>query len=115
MISLLIAYLIFFTTATFYVGVMHFKIIKDRPTEWDTLHWSTKAIGYQMLYIGLIFDILLNILVMTVLLLEVPEETLTTSRIKRHYWDFDGGWRHRFARSFAHMYLLPFDPRHMDR
>jgi len=110
-----IAYCIFFGTAIFYVAVMHFKIIKDNPVKWEALHWSTKALGYQMLYIGLAFDILLNVLVMTVILFELPKEVLTTERIKRHFWNINGGWKHRVAMFFATQFLLPFDKSHMDK
>lgn len=116
LIYLTIAYLTFFATACFYVAVMHFKIIKDKGA-FDSLHWSTKALGYKMLYLGLVADLLLNV-VLSVPLLELPQwrsgELLTTGRIKRHYWNMNGGWRHRFAVFFAGNYLLPFDNKHMD-
>lgn len=108
-------YAAFFATAVFYVAVMHFKILKDAG-RFDSLHWSTKALGYKMLYIGLVADLLLNI-VLSVPFLELPQwgdgELLTTGRIKRHYWNTNGGWRHRFAVFFAKNYLLPFDAGHM--
>ncbi len=103
---------IFYITAICYVAVMHWKILKDNGVL-QTLHWSSKAIGYTTLYIGLVFDMLLNVLVMTAVLLELPKEVLTTSRIKRWYWNTNGGWRHRVAVFFAKNYLLPFDKDHM--
>lgn len=109
-------YAVFFITAMAYTSVMHFKILKDTG-RFDSLHWSTKALGYKMLYIGLVADLLLNI-VLSVPFLELPQwrsgELLTTGRIKRHYWNTNGGWRHRFAVWFARAYLLPFDKSHMD-
>jgi len=108
-----IAYAIFFGTAIAYVAVMHFKIIKDNPAKWDALHWSTKALGYQMLYLGLVFDMLLNVLVMTVILLELPKEILTTQRIQRWYSQPNGGYRHRVALFFGRNYLNPFDAGHI--
>ena len=111
-----ITYLTFFATAIAYVAVMHFKILKDTG-RFDSLHWSTKALGYKMLYIGLVADLLLNI-VLSVPLLELPQwrsgELLTTGRIKRHYWNTNGGWRNKFAVFFAKQYLLPFDAGHMN-
>lgn len=111
-----IAYLTFFGTAVMYVSVMHFKIIKDSG-RFDALHWTTKALGYKMLYLGLVADLLLNI-VLSVPLLELPQwrsgELLTTGRIKRWYWNTNGGWRHRFSVFFATQYLLPFDAGHMN-
>jgi len=110
---LLISFAIFYITAIAYVAVMHFKILKDKGIL-QQLNWSVKWLGYSMLYIGLVADLLLNVVVMTVVLLEPPKEVLTTSRIKRWYWNKDGGWRHKVAVFFANNYLLPFDANHMN-
>lgn len=111
--TLPLAYAIFFGTALAYVSVMHFKLIKDNPAKWEALHWSTKALGYQMLWLGLVFDMLLNVLVMTVILLELPKEVLTTQRIQRWYSQPNGGYRHRVALFFGRNYLNPFDAGHI--
>jgi len=105
--------IVFWVTAIAFVAVMHFKILKDNGIL-QQLNWSVKWLGYSMLYIGLVTDLLLNVVVMTVVLLEPPKEVLTTSRIKRWYWNKGGGWRHKVAVFFAKNYLLPFDPTHMN-
>jgi len=105
--------IIFWLTALFYTSVMAFKKVKDDGVL-ETLHWSSKSIGYSFLYTGLVVDMLLNIVVMTVLFIEPPKEILTTSRIKRFYHQPRAGYRHRLAKFFAKNYLLPFDPKHMD-
>lgn len=114
---LAITYVTFFVTACLYVSVMHFRLLQKNGT-FDSLHWSTKALGYQMLYLGLVADALLNLL-LSVPLLELPQwrsgEVLTTGRIKRHYWNTNGGYRHRFALFFANNYLLPFDANHLSK
>ncbi len=112
MTYLILSLVIFYITALCYTSVMGFKKLKDSG-ELATLHWSSKFIGYTTLYIGLVFDMLLNVLVMTAVLLELPKEVLTTSRIKRWYWNMNGGWRHKVAVFFAKNYLLPFDKDHM--
>lgn len=109
---LLSALAIFWLTALFYVAVMHFKLIKDSP-RWADLHWSTKLLGYSMLYPGLVLDMLLNVFVMTVVFIELPQELLTTSRVRRHKFN-SGGWRYRVSVFFCRNYLTPFDRNHCE-
>jgi hypothetical protein len=124
---LVITYVTFFVTAIFFVSVMHFKILKDTG-RFGSLHWSTKALGYKMLYLGLIADLLLNI-ALSVPLLELPQwrsgELLTTGRVRRHKFDpsdklFFGlitsekmqAYRYKLAIFMCSNYLEPFDSKH---
>ena len=56
---LVITYVTFFVTALAYVAVMNFRRMKKDGT-FDSLHWSTKALGYQMLWVGLVADLILD-------------------------------------------------------
>lgn len=124
---LLISLGIFLMLAMCYTSVMHFKLLKDSG-ELATLHWTTRATGYTILYIGLVLDLLLDWVVLPVIFLEPPTEWLSTERVKRHWHKQENFWkhtpmairpwlstyRHNRAVFFAKNYLLPFDKKHMD-
>lgn len=88
----------------FYLAVMSLKRAKDA----GILTRTAAVFGYPVLYIGLLLDMLVNVLVMTLVLLEWPRELLVTSRLQRHN-RYDTGWRKNFA-SWAAPLLDPFDP-----
>lgn len=67
-----------------------------------------KVFGYPTLVIGLLLDLYVNVIVMTVLFLELPRELTVTSRLKRHN-RFGTGWRQRLANWFEPV-LDPIDP-----
>jgi hypothetical protein len=87
-----------------YVFVMALKRARDAETLTRVAYW----LGMPMLVIGLILDALVNIVVMTVILLEFPREWLVTGRLKRHAPD--ATWRGAVARWFALHLLDSFDP-----
>lgn len=66
------------------------------------------------LYIGLVFDFLLNVVVMTVVFLELPKEFLVTERIKRHKQGPVLSWRWLIAIWFCINFLTPFDNKHCE-
>lgn len=104
--------LLFWLTAVFYTSVMHFRIVRDSGVL-DTLHWSSRGIAYLTLLVGLVLDFLLNVLVMSVVFVELPKELLTTSRIRRHKFG-QSVWRKRVAVFFCNNYLSPFDAKHCE-
>lgn len=61
-----------------------------------------------LLVIGLVLDLIVNVAVMTVILLELPQETTVTARLKRHNRE-SSGWRKAVAVWFEPL-LDPFDP-----
>lgn len=100
-------------TAVFYTSVMHFKLIRDtQPDVWAAMHWTSKVIGYLTLYVGLVLDAVLN-LVLSVFLLDLPKEILTTGKIRRLKFGKEG-WRKRVALFFCRNYLTPFDKNHCE-
>lgn len=115
MISLIAIYLaisiaLFLLTAVFYIAVMKLRDLRDSG-ELAKLHWSVTATAYTLLAIGLVLDMLLNWVVMTLMFLEPPHELLTTQRVRRH--KFEGsGWRQRLALWLCRNYLTPFDEHH---
>ena len=114
MTYILYAFIIIWLTAVFYTSVMHFKLIKDKePEVWADMHWSSKGIGYLTLWVGLVLDLLLNVLVMTFIFIELPKELLTTGRVRRHKFG-PVGWRRSVALFFCRNYLTPFDKQHCE-
>lgn len=87
----------------FYLAVMALKRAKDA----GLLTKTAEAFGYPVLFVGLVLDFLANVLVMSVLLLELPREGTVTSRLKRH--NKGSGWRKAIAQ-WAEPLLDPFDP-----
>lgn len=68
--------------------------------------------GYPVFAIGMLTDILFNLTLAVLIFLDLPRETLVTSRLKRYMaqGEQDGGWRYRLAKWFCDNLLDPFDP-----
>lgn len=88
----------------FYSAVMNIKRVRDM----GKLTTFGKVLGYPTLYIGLFLDLVVNLLVMTVVLLELPQEFTVTSRLKRHHKE-STGWRLAVVKFFEPV-LDPLDP-----
>lgn len=88
----------------FYLAVMGIK----RAKEAGLLNKTSMALGYPVLIVGYLLDIFVNVVVMTVLFFEMPQERTVTSRLKKHIRD-SYGWRFRLASWFIPI-LDPFDP-----
>lgn len=92
------------TLWVFYLAVMNLKRGKDA----GTLTFWCKFFGYPVLFVGLVLDLICNLLVLTVLLGEVPRELTVTSRLKRHNRT-STGWRKAVA-AWSEQLLDQFDP-----
>lgn len=88
----------------FFLAVMNLKRVRD---EGKLSKWALRF-GYPVLFIGLVLDIAVNWLVVTILLLELPKESTVTARLKRHNRE-STGWRKAVV-SFFEPLLDPFDP-----
>lgn len=88
----------------FYAAVMNIKRVRDM----GKLTTLGKVFGYPTLVIGLVLDLLVNVLVMSVILLEIPREFTVTSRLKRHHAE-STGWRLVVVLFFEPL-LDPLDP-----
>lgn len=89
----------------YYLAVMNLKSVQNR----GELVGVAKYLGYTVFYCGLTLDILVNIFVMTTVFLEIPKETVVTSRFKRHIY-LSTGRRESIAAWFCSRLLNPFDP-----
>jgi len=98
-LMLLAVYLLF----VFYAAVMNIKRVRDM----GKLNWLGKALGYPTLLIGYTLDVVVNVVVMTVVLFELPRELTVTSRLKRH--QRSSGWRLAVVKFFEPL-LDPLDP-----
>ena len=99
-----IGFLIIYALWVFFLAVMSLK----RAKQAGALSRPVLILGTPTLFIGYLLDFLANTFVMTVLLMELPQETTVTDRLKRHIQD-GSGWRYRFSSSFRPL-LDPFDP-----
>ena len=96
-------FLILWFLALFYFSVMNLKRVRDRGELTKFMY----VIGMPMLWIGLVFDLLANVLVFSILFLELPREPLVTGRLKRHKYH-GTGWRHEMA-LWWEKHIDPFD------
>lgn len=96
-------------TWTMYLAVMALKRVKDETPEKITT--AVKIFGYPLLFVGLIFDVVFNVVLGTILFLELPEldRLLFTSRLDKHATQ-GSGYKKKLAQWFCHEFLNSFDP-----
>ena len=73
-----------------------------------TLPLASKVLGYPILAIGLIVDVIMNVTLFSLIFAELPREWLVTTRLKRHIKHT--GYRGWLSRYICHNLLSPFDP-----
>lgn len=88
----------------FFLAVMSLARAKDA----GKLTTTAKCLGYPVLIVGYVLDCFVNTTVMTVLFLEIPQETTVTARLSRHNKE-STGWRKAIA-TWAEPLLDPYDP-----
>lgn len=64
--------------------------------------------GYTVLAVGLLVDLIVQVLVASLLWLELPRELTVSERVAR-LCKHGSGWRLRLALWFRHTLLAPFD------
>lgn len=88
----------------FYLAVMNLKRVNDTTG----LNTICKILGAPVLLVGFLIDFLSNVLVMTILLIELPQEFTVTARLKRHKRKSQG-WRLKIVEWFEQT-VDSFDP-----
>lgn len=88
----------------FYLAVMNLARAKRN----GLLNKTALVLGTPLLVVGYLVDFLMNVTVMTVVLLEWPQETTVTARLKRHNKE-STGWRLAIVKWFEPI-LDPYDP-----
>lgn len=104
MTYLLYSILALYVLWPFYLAVMCLKGARDA----GRLSKYARAMAWPILIIGAALDAFANIVIMSVILLELPREWLVTPRLKRHIRG--GGYRRRIAVWMGEHLLDPFDP-----
>ncbi len=90
----------------FYAAVMALKRARDE----GKLGPAMACFAYPTLYVGLVLDALVNIVVCTVIFLELPKEVLVTSRLTRHALLYPNTWRGKLSRWICSHLLDALDP-----
>jgi hypothetical protein len=72
------------------------------------LHGLALYAGYTVLAVGLLVDLVVQVLVATVMWLELPRELTVSERVAR-LCKHGSGWRQRLALWFRAELLAPFD------
>lgn len=93
----------FYLLWVLYLAVMNLKRVRDA----GQLPKQALVLGYPLLVFGLLTDLICNIL-LSIPMLEMPQEWTVTARLKRHN-KAASGWRKQVALWFEPI-LDPFDP-----
>lgn len=80
----------------------------QRAKRAGTLPLASLVLGTPLIIAGVILDALVNIVVMTIVLLDRPREWLVTARLKRHCGQ--PTWRGKVSKWICHNLLDAFDP-----
>lgn len=88
-----------------YLAVMALQRARDAGA---LSHFATTA-GMALMYFGLAWDVLCNLLVVTVIFVEVPRELTVSARLRRLVKGKEG-WRKQLAIWYAVTLLNPFSP-----
>lgn len=97
----------------FYISWILYVIIMGsyRAHLSERLSGFNKYMAIPLVLLGVLFDIVGNILIATILFLDIPRELLFTDRLKR-YKNIEGtALRKRIALYICDSILDPFDPR----
>jgi hypothetical protein len=89
----------------FYLAVMNLYRAKKANQISAVALW----LGYPILVMGALLDLLVNMLLMTLIFAEWPRELLVTKRLERHV-KTNQGWRSKLAYWICHNLLNAFDP-----
>jgi hypothetical protein len=72
------------------------------------LGWPAYVMGIPWLAVGVVMDVLANIVIASIVFFERPREWLVTTRLVR--WQSDASWRGAIARWVCKNLLDVFDP-----
>lgn len=80
----------------------------QRAYKAKTLRKPALILGYPILGFGLVLDFLMNMIVFSIVFLEIPRQLLVTQRLKLHIKNNDG-WRATLANWICNNFLNAFD------
>lgn len=91
----------------FYLAVMHLKRARDN----GTLSRAALYLGYPVLLIGYALDVFVQVVVASVVFIDIPRDWTLTGRLKRYInTEPAGSWREQVAIWFCAHLLNAFDP-----
>lgn len=105
MVVLAYILLAFYVLWLFYLAVMNLYRAKKANQISVVALW----LGYPILILGALLDLIVNVLLMTLVFNEWPQELLVTKRLERHV-KAKQGWRSKLAYWICHNFLNAFDP-----
>lgn len=107
--ALIIAFTLFspFFLWVYYLAVMALKRVRNE----SGITGLSIYLGGLTLVIGYLLDAYVNVLVLSIVMLELPQETTVTARLRRHY-RLEDSWRRRVTLWFLPL-LEPYDPGHI--
>lgn len=91
----------------FYVCIMRLKMVQDNAA----LTKGQKVFAYPTLVVGFVLDVVFNLIVCTLLFLEIPREWTVSARLWRHSNVEKDSWRKRVALAIRVELLDSIDPR----
>ena len=105
-----VLYILGLSAAGFYIlWILYLAVMNLSKAKRAGLLSKTAAVlGFPVLIVGYILDAILNWTVMTIVLLEMPQEVTISKRLKRHNRE-STGWRKSVALWFEPL-LDPYDP-----
>lgn len=91
----------------FYLAVMHLA----RAREAGTLSRTALYLGYPLFLIGYLLDVFVQVVIASVVFLDIPRDWTLTGRLKRYInTEPAGSWREKVAVWFCAHLLNAFDP-----
>jgi hypothetical protein len=94
----------FYIMWVFYLAVMNLKRVRDEKK----LTPLVTAVASPLIASAIALDVLLNVIVLTVVFMEIPKEYTISQRLRR-YNSTEKGYRLKVAK-FMEQFLDPFDP-----
>lgn len=105
MVALSYTVLVLYVLWLFYLAVMNLY----RAKKANQISLVALWLGYPILIMGALLDLIVNVLLMTLIFAEWPRELLVTKRLERHV-KAKQGWRSKLAYWICHNLLNAFDP-----
>lgn len=94
-----------YTLWLFYLAAMNLL----RAREMGTINKVAMVMGWPIVAVAMLIDLVVNVTLLTVLFLELPKEYLVTKRLARHMQGPDG-YRKKIAIFTCKTFLDSFDP-----
>ena len=110
LLQIVFYYILFSLSLTYALWIFYLAVMNlSRAKKEGLLSKTALVLGIPVLIVGLIIDFIVNVILMTVLFLELPSEGTVSARLKRHNRT-GTGWRKKLAAWFEPIFD-PYDPK----